>query len=480
MPIQGRTPNAIKKAVNSRSRKRRESNAAEARLAAAVTRSIGDNQLLKTCPLEMVAPGDLSPPPRQVHKRDAAQVARWVTFVQRFGFLPPLIIREQLIVNGTDRWEAAMAIKLPELVCLRVDHLSERDAEIVAIAMQVQADHLELDPDMVRIILQDMEPLDLEFTFLDPAQIDMLLVDDDPGANEEEVLPEIPAAPASRPGDLFLMGRHRLLCADATVASSYVRLMAGTSARATLTDTPFNVDIAGNVSGLGQVKHGEFIMASGEMSEPQFYNFLVTVFSHCRDHVMDGAMIASFIDFRSVASMINAGKQAGLTLLNLAVWNKQTGAMGAYLRSAHELVPIFCKGDQLACNNVMLGKHGRDRTNVWTYPGANRRGTEAAGVLESHPTPKNPTMIEDAILDVTLRDEIILDPFLGSGTTLVAAERAGRWCHGLELDPKYVDVCVRRWERLTGRQAIHEETGLAFAEIAARRSMPDGSDGNAV
>jgi DNA modification methylase len=168
-----------------------------------------------------------------------------------------------------------------------------------------------------------------------------------------------------------------------------------------------------------------------------------------------------------------AALKAGLKPLNLAVWNKGSGGMGSYLRSAHELIPIFCKGDKLAVNNVELGKHGRYRSNVWNYAGANQRGSSAAEVLAEHPTPKNLSMVEDALLDVIDRGAIVLDPFLGSGTTLLAAELSGRCARTIELDPGYVDVAIRRWETMTGQPAVHLATGLAYRELAAKREIGD-------
>lgn len=170
-----------------------------------------------------------------------------------------------------------------------------------------------------------------------------------------------------------------------------------------------------------------------------------------------------------------AGREAGLELINMPVWYKGSGGMGSFLRSAHELICQFCKGPVPKINNVELGKHGRDRTNVWVYPGANKPGSSAANALESHPTPKNVEMCVDAILDISNKGDVVLDPFLGSGTTLVAAEKSGRACYGLELDPQYADVCVGRWEHSTGHEAVHSDSGLTFNEMAAQRAS-SGSD----
>lgn len=211
-------------------------------------------------------------------------------------------------------------------------------------------------------------------------------------------------------------------------------------------------------------------MASGEMSDAQFGEFLLTIHKHCAEHLLPGGVAFTFMDWRSIEALIAAGRAAGLTLINLAVWNKGTGAMGGFLRSAHELVTVFCKGDKPAINNVALGSYGRDRTNVWSYPGANQPGSSAADALKGHPTPKNVEKCIDAILDVTHKGDLVLDPFLGSGTTLVAAEKAGRKTCGIELDPAHTDLCIRRWEQLTGEEAVLAQSGKTFNETAAERS----------
>jgi hypothetical protein len=214
-------------------------------------------------------------------------------------------------------------------------------------------------------------------------------------------------------------------------------------------------------------------MGVGEWSPEEFLQFSETYHSLGTGHLTKGGVFISWIDWRSVDVIMAGGRQAGLRHINTAVWNIAGGGMGTPLRSAHEFAVIFCNGPKLAVNNVELGKHGRDRTNVWTYPGANRRGSSAAKALAHHPTPKNVCMIEDAIRDVTHRGALVLDPFLGSGTTLIAAENSGRRSCGIELDPGYVDVAIIRWEELTGKEAVHLETGLTFAQLALARASTD-------
>jgi DNA modification methylase len=220
------------------------------------------------------------------------------------------------------------------------------------------------------------------------------------------------------------------------------------------TDPPYNVKIDGNVCGSGAVKHREFAMASGEMTREEFTRFLAGAFNHARACISPGAIIYACMDRRHMAEMLAAGDSAKFELLNLCVWVKTNGGMGSLYRSRHELVFVFRNGGAAHCNNVQLGRFGRNRTNVWNYPGANvfkRNGRKTD--LDFHPTVKPIAMVADAILDSTNLDDVILDPFLGSGTTLLAAERARRRCHGVELDPLYVGTVITRWERLTQQQA---------------------------
>lgn len=475
MGFQGRGSNSVKKAVNGKARGRREQLGKEARLIAAIEH--GRNDLLRDCPMERRRTTTLRLSDRDIYKPDPDQMRRWVEFGRRFAFLPPLLVCQDVVVWGEDVLEAARRLELVDLACLVADHLTPTEIGIVKIALHQQVALREIDDGMLRVILEEVEPQDLQFTFLGQSEIDVILLDD-VGANKDaNACPLPPEHPIVRRGDLFVLDGHRLLCGDAGDEADYRALFGGDRAIAAMTDVPYNVPIAGNVSGLGKVKHGDFVSGCGEWSDDEFAAKMVRWFSLMRDHCADGAAIGSFIDWRSLELMLRAGREAELTLINMAVWTKQ-GGMGAFLRSAHELYPIFCNGPQLAVNNVKLGKSGRDRTNVWNYPSATSRGSSANKALADHPTPKSVEMIEDHILDISHRGDIILDPFLGSGTTLVAADRTGRRCYGLELDPKYAQVCILRWEALTGKSAVHAESGLTFSALAQNRATQDDDTSN--
>jgi DNA modification methylase len=283
-----------------------------------------------------------------------------------------------------------------------------------------------------------------------------------------EPLPE--ASAIARVGDLFRLGSHHLICGDATDPAAVRRLMRTDVARMVFTDEPFNVAIGGHVTG---GEHREFVMASGEMTDAQFLDFNRKWMDAVLPYLVDGGILGTFIDWRGLPIAHAAATALGLTPLNLVVWAKTNAGMGSLYRSQHELLPLFKKGAASHVNNIALAKRGRHRTNLWTYSGASSLGSDARkGLQEQKPT----AMLEDGLIDLTNRGQIVLDPFLGSGSTLIAAETTGRVCFGVELDPLYVDVIIRRYEAATRTSAILVDTGEPFAAVAARRhnDMGDG------
>jgi DNA modification methylase len=275
--------------------------------------------------------------------------------------------------------------------------------------------------------------------------------------------------PISRRGDVWRLGPHCVVCGDALKADTYSAALGDEKAAMVFTDPPYNVPIAGHVSGLGTVRHREFAMASGEMSEAEFKGFLAGMMTHAAAFSADGSIHFHFIDWRHLRTLLEAGDGIYSELKNLCIWVKSNAGMGSLYRSQHELVTVFKKGSAPHCNNVELGKHGRHRSNVWEYPGANSFSPTRKSDLEAHPTVKPVAMVADAIRDVTKRGDLVLDPFLGSGTTLIAAERSGRRCAGIELDPLYVDTAIRRWMKLTGKPVVLAADGRSFDDVASER-----------
>jgi DNA modification methylase len=277
---------------------------------------------------------------------------------------------------------------------------------------------------------------------------------------------------------MWLLGKHRLLCGDARDDDAYKGLVAGETAEFVFADPPYNVRITGHVCGHGRIRHREFAMASGEMSAEAFTGFLITVFQRLVAHTTNGSIHEIFMDWRHLTEMMAAGNKVYTELKNLCVWVKTNAGMGSFYRSRHELVFVWKAGDGPHVNNFELGQHGRHRSNVWQYAGANTLRPDRLEELSVHPTIKPVALVADAIKDCSRRNGIVLDPFVGSGTTLIAAERTGRRARGIEIDPVYVDVAVRRWQTYSGKAATLAATGQNFEEVEAERvaSQPVKTD----
>jgi DNA modification methylase len=308
---------------------------------------------------------------------------------------------------------------------------------------------------------------DLDVTGFEVGEIDFMIENQgkSPTADTADDLESIPSGPPiCKPGDIWLLGRHRVLCGNSLESSSYTALMEGEAANLVFADPPYNVRIDGHASGLGRTKHREFPMASGEMGRAQFIDFLTRICRQLKRFSQPGAINYICMDWRHAAEMLAAGNEIYPELKNICVWVKHNAGMGSFYRSQHEMIFVYKSGRQSHRNNVQLGKHGRHRSNVWSYRAANDFGrpTDEGNLLQLHPTVKPVAMVADAILDCSSRGEVVLDPFLGSGTTLIAAERVGRRCFGIEIDPAYVDTIIRRWQAFTGDTARHATTGEAF------------------
>ena len=411
--------------------------------------------------------------PRSIRRRKHRQVHHLAANIRRFGFTVPVLVdHEGMILAGRSRVEAARRIGLSDVPVIRIDGLTESEALAYAIADNRIAELAAWDPDTLITGLRTLVDIDfeVELTGFTTGEIDVLL-DSAPAKDVHlaDGITRVFGAAVSQVGDLWHLGRHRLLCGSATLSGDYARLMGEAKAEMVFADPPYNLPIQGNVSGLGRAKHPSFIMAAGEMSGDEYSCFLTSALGQTAGWSKEGAIQFVCMDWRHLGDLIAAGRQAGLTLKQLCVWNKTNAGMGSFYRSKHELVLVFKNGDAPHINNFRLGASGRYRTNVWDYPGANsfRRGRESE--LALHPTVKPLALVSDAIRDCSRRNGLILDPFVGSGTTLLAAERTGRIARAMELDPRYVDVAIRRWEAVTGLVAKHSGTGLSLVELAERR-----------
>lgn len=467
-------PNRLKKLLQTKSAKRRSTHAAGVGLAAA-QHGPRWNDLQPAMPMVIKSIGELKPGPHRATSGTPEMRESLQRSVARFGILLPILIdRDNQIIAGHELSEAARRAGLTTIECRVVEHLSPLECEAAALALRRIGELGTYDLDTLhdRMIIIRSGGIELLSTGFKIEEIDQLLLNPAPAtiADEEEDDDIGNYPPIVEVGDLFQLGRHRLLCGDALKLESYERVLDGKKAAAFFSDPPYGCVIKNFVSGLGQTKHEDFVMGCG-IDGPELTSFLASYLSHCKASAAPGAVIFACMDWREIDTLLVAGRDAGLTRTNVVVWNKGSGGMGGLYRSAHEFVAVFCNGKSPAINNVKLGVHGRDRTNVWNYAGANRPGSSAAKALADHPTPKPVELVEDALLDVSRPDDLVLDPFVGSGTTLIAAERTGRIGHGIELDPKYVGRTIRRWEALTGQQAIHLETGLTLVELGTQRGL---------
>ena len=416
--------------------------------------------------------------PRNARTHNRKQRRAMVASIRRLGFINPLIIdANDTVIAGDCRLDAAKEMGLVEVPVILIDHLNDDEIRAFALADNQLAAMAGWDDEMLAIELQHLVEVnfDLDVTGFEAAKIDFVIESQlsGPGDNRADIIPEahFNEPPTSRIGDIWLLGKHRLMCGDALNEFHLRLLMLGVLARMLFSDPPYNVKIDGNVCGLGDVRHREFLVASGEMSRKEFRAFLLTVMLNAARHSMDGAIHYWCMDWRSIDILLDAGREVFERLINICVWNKTNAGMGSFYRSQHEFVAVLKHGTEPHMNNIQLGKNGRNRSNVWIYPGVNTFRKGRMDELKNHPTSKPAALVSDAIRDASKRGDVVVDPFMGSGTTIIGAEETGRVAYGMELDPHYVDVAVMRWQAFTGGAAVHEGTGKTFDETTASRNV---------
>lgn len=406
------------------------------------------------------------------------QIRQLANSIGRFGFTNPVLVADDdTILAGHGRVEAAKSIGMTHVPVLRLSHLSEVERRAYVIADNKLALNAGWDQDLLAIELQALVDLefDVELTGFSLAEVDFVLDEASersvPGPEgPEDAIPAYATSTVSRRGDLWQCGRHRVICGDARLPEDYRTLLGNRRADLIFTDPPYNVPIDGHVCGLGRVRHREFAMGTGEMSEAAFTTFLAETLGAASDMCRNGAIAFVCMDWRHMAELLAAGKQAFTELKNLCVWNKTNGGMGSFYRSKHELIFVFKVGDEPHVNSFGLGETGRYRTNVWDYAGINSFGTGRASDQAMHPTVKPVALVADALRDCSKRGDIVLDNFAGSGTTLIAAEKTGRQAMVLEYDPAYCDTIVRRWQTVTGKHATLAATGERFEDVDEQRT----------
>lgn len=425
----------------------------------------------------------LKPYSKNARTHSNKQIGQIADSIKEFGFTNPILVDgSKQIIAGHGRLEAAKLLGLDSVPTLQFDHLTDPQKRAYIIADNKIAENAGWDFQILATELKgliDLDPhFDIELTGFDTPEIDFI-IEASPESGDDEVVPEAtfdePAV--SRLGDLWVLDKHRLVCGDARDADAYKALLKGDKAQMVFTDPPYNVPIDGHVSGLGKVKHNEFACASGEMTSAQFTDFLSSTFDLLVENTVDGSIHFACMDWRHLGEITAAGSKAFSALKNLCVWNKSNGGMGSLYRSKHELVFVFKNGTSPHINNVELGRHGRYRTNVWDYAGANTFSKDRDNDLAMHPTVKPVSLVADAILDCSKRGGLILDPFGGSGSTLMAAEKTGRAARLIEIDCHYTDVIIKRWQSLVDLKATSGETGLTFDQTSQNRSESEVENG---
>ena len=407
------------------------------------------------------------------------QIRQLMNSITRFGFTNPVLVADDdTIVAGHGRVIAAERLGMTHVPTVRLSHLSAAERRAYVIADNKLALNAGWDQDLLAIELQALVDLDfdVELTGFSLAEVDLVLDAagdrDVPGPDgPADSIPPYPVTAVSQLGDLWQCGHHRLLCGDARDPDDYGALLGGEAVDLIFTDPPYNVPIDGHVCGLGRVRHREFAMGTGEMSEPAFIGGLAETLGAAGSTCRGGAIAFVCMDWRHLGELLAAGKQVFSELKNLCVWNKTNGGMGTFYRSKHELVLVFKVGSAPHINTFGLGETGRYRTNVWDYAGISSIGANRDAELAMHPTVKPVALVTDAIRDCSKRGAVVLDPFAGSGTTLIAAEKVGRRARLLEYDPAYCDTIVRRWERFTGKYATLVATGERFEDVEEERML---------
>jgi len=429
---------------------------------------------------------ELKPDPKNPRHHTKKQIRQLKASIGTFGFtVPALIDHQDNVIAGHGRIEACRELGWSEIPTIAIEGLSEAKRHALMIADNQLAANAEWNERLLAEQLKDLSLAELDFSIevigFEMGEIDMRIAGLDGQAAAEDpadVAPE-PASgpPVSKSGDLWDLGDHRVLCGNVLDTAVLERLIGEKRPGMVFTDPPYNVPIDGHTTGLGRIRHRSFAMAVGEMSASAFTMFLAKTLRNLAAPCFGGALLFVCMDWRHMAELLAAGRDVGLELENLCVWAKDNAGMGSLYRSQHELIFVYRTGDGPHRNNVQLGRFGRNRSNLWKYPGVNSfsRKTEEGNLLALHPTVKPVALVADAMFDCTARGDIVLDGFLGSGTSVIAAERTSRRCYGTEIDPLYVDTIIRRWQKLTGNVARHAETGRAFNDLAGEAEVANAA-----
>ena len=423
-------------------------------------------------------PGDLRPYKDHARTHSKRQLEQLEAAVVAIGVINPILIDETCeIIAGHARWMVAKRLRLNSVPTIMISGLRNGQKRALRLADNKIAQSAGWDTELLKIELQNICEIELDMLPVigfEPGEIEALLAPKSPDP-DDDAIPAIPERAVTQLGDIWRLGDHLVACGDCRDKDLLQALMSGDLADAAFTDPPYNVAIDGFAGGKGKVRHREFAHASGEMTASEFTAFLRDALGASASVSRDGAVHFVCMDHRHIRELLDAAGEVYAAQLNLCVWNKSNAGMGSLYRSKHELVFVFRVGETQHLNTVELGKHGRSRTNIWDYPSVNTFGGSRQQDLALHPTVKPTSMVADAICDVTRRGDVVFDGFLGSGTSLIAAERVGRVFRGVEVDRLYVDLALMRWSVMTGQDPVLEETGESFEQVRKRR-LAEGAE----
>ena len=423
--------------------------------------------------IEYLAIACIKPNPKNPRKHSKKQIGQICKSVQEFGFVAPVIVdQNNQLIAGHGRLRAAQQLGQDQVPVVRVEHLTDAQIRAYMIADNKLTENSTWDDVLLAEHFMALSTENIEFgmdiTGFELPEIELMLetLEPQPQNDPDDDMPDEDLPQVTKPGDIWRLGKHLVACGDSLDEGAVAQLMGADKAAIVFVDPPYNVAINGHVGGLGAVKHREFAMASGEMSSRQFTTFLERALANLVRFSTDGSIHYVCMDWRHIDELREASRSVYSELKNICVWAKDNGGMGTFYRSRHELVFVFKNGTAPHKNNFELGQYGRYRTNVWEYSGVNSfaRNSEEGDLLKLHPTCKPVALVADALKDCSDRGDLVLDTFLGSGTTLIAAERTHRICRGIDIDPRYIDTAIRRWQKLTGKTATHFVTNEPYGE----------------
>lgn len=430
---------------------------------------------MNTHTVSYMAPQAISPRMRDWRKHPPAQVAEMRRQIQANGIVePPLIDADNRVVCGSLTVIVSQQLKLESIPVLRLNHMSPEELRAYAITAAKIADMSEYDELVLAEEVRELEKLlsEEQFKLLAVAEGELTRLLELSGPVDEVPDPASLAAddtmPISRVGDIWQIGPHRLLVGNALEEASFAVLMAGELAQFALVDAPYNIPMK-TIS--RNIDRDEFAFGHGEMSPNEFVRFLTSAMRNVKKYSEDGGLSGWFMSHHYLLELLRAGTVVFGRPLTLCTWIKSQAGQGGLFRSQTEQIAYFKSGDAPYRNNVNLGKHGRNRSTAWHFDGMNMPSAERDETLKFHATPKPVLMLKEAILDVTSRGGIVVDCFSGIGSTILAAHSAERRAFCIEIEPRFVDVAIRRMLTAHKLDAVREADGMSFSELERMREL---------